>query len=322
MTTDDLAAAVAALRRDELVAFPTETVYGLGARASSPAALRRLYAVKGRPVDHPVIVHVSSADRLDSVAVIEHEVAYRLAAAFWPGSLTLVVARRIDAVDALATGGRPTVGVRVPAHELALELLAQVDDGIAAPSANRFGRVSPTTAAAVRADLGDDVAVVLDGGPCGVGIESTIVDCTRGDDIRVLRLGAVTVDALAEVVGRMPTIVDNGSVAAPGTLPSHYAPRTPVALVGVDAIDPWHDVEAAVTAGARIGVLALATVAVAVTGVTVRWSPESIDDYARDLYSTFRAADTLGLDRLFVVAPLGGGLAAAVRDRVERAAAR
>ncbi len=177
------------LRDGGLVAFPTETVYGLGADASSPAALRRLYAVKGRPADHPVIVHLASIGQLADWAVDVPERARRLAEACWPGPLTLVLERSPRVPDEV-TGGRPTVGLRVPDQPIALALLRAFGGGVAAPSANRFGRVSPTTADDVRADLGDDVDVVLDGGPCRVGVESTIVDCSRGDPI-VLRLGGI-----------------------------------------------------------------------------------------------------------------------------------
>ena len=182
--------AVDALRRGALVAFPTETVYGLGADARSVDALARLYAVKGRPAAHPVIVHLGGAAQLDDWAGDVSSEARALAAAFWPGPLTLVVPRAAGVLDEV-TGGADTVGLRVPDQPVALELLAAFGDGLAAPSANRFGRVSPTTAGDVRADLGDDVALVLDGGTCRVGVESTIVDCSRAD-VRILRPGAIT----------------------------------------------------------------------------------------------------------------------------------
>ena len=186
---NDIARAVATLRAGGLVAFPTETVYGLGADAANPEALARLYAVKRRPVEHPVIVHLGRADDLDAWARTVPRPARLLAEACWPGPLTLVLERTARVPDA-ATGGLDTVGLRVPAHPLALELLAEFGGGLAAPSANRFGRVSPTTAAAVSAELGDDVDQILDGGPCAIGVESTIVDCTQGEP-RILREGGI-----------------------------------------------------------------------------------------------------------------------------------
>jgi L-threonylcarbamoyladenylate synthase len=311
-------AAAAALRRGELVAFPTETVYGLGADASSDVALARLYAVKGRPADHPVIVHIASAARLDDVAHVDDPRVRDLVAECWPGPLTVVLHKRDDVVSRRATGGRSTVGVRVPDHPLALELLSELDFGVAAPSANRFGRVSPTTAEHVATDLGEDVAVILDGGPCAVGVESTIVDCTDPSNLRVLRVGGLAVAEIERIVGAPVGYATLGEVAAPGTLRSHYTPDARVVIVSADELVP--------TFGAydpsRVGLIALAGVAQAVTRVTVLATPVTVDDYARDLYAAFRHADTLGLDVVFVVPPTGDGIAAAVRDRITRAAAQ
>ena len=220
MATDvDITRAVEALRRGRLVAFPTETVYGLAADAASTDALSRLYAVKGRPPDHPVIVHVAAPDALDEWAARVPAAARRLADEVWPGPLTIVL-ERSDRVPDAVTGGGDTVGVRVPDQHVALALLRAFGGGIAAPSANRFGRVSPTTAEHVRADLGADVDVVLDDGPCSVGVESTIVDCSGAEPV-ILRPGGVSRERIAELVGRPVAVRSDGLVRAPGTIKSH-----------------------------------------------------------------------------------------------------
>lgn len=314
----DLETAVAALRRGGLVAFPTETVYGLGADASSATALARLYAVKRRPVDHPVIVHVADASLLDTVARDITPAARRLASECWPGPLTLIVARRDDTIHAAASGGRATVGLRVPDHPVAQSLLRAFGRGVAAPSANRFGRVSPTTAAHVRADLGDDVDVVLDGGACRVGLESTIVDCTGTATPRVLRVGGIALDRIADLIGAAPSLDDRGEVAAPGTLRSHYAPDARLVLVSeaelAPTIERYRDT--------ALAVLALASVAIDVTGVTVLPQPHDVDDFARVLYARLREADAARIEILVVVLPPAGGIGDAIRDRLRRAAAR
>ena len=220
---------MAVLRAGGLVAFPTETVYGLGADASNPEAVRAVYRVKGRPADHPLIVHVASAGAVPRWAASVPPAAAALAEACWPGPLTLLLARRPD-VDATVAGGRDTIGLRVPAHPLALALLEAFDGGIAAPSANHFGRVSPTTAAHVRADLGNEVDLILDGGPCTIGVESTIVDVTV-DPPALLRPGGVPLEALEAIVGG-PVLTEDGGVSrAPGMLASHYAPLARVEVV-------------------------------------------------------------------------------------------
>ncbi|HEX5096504.1 MAG TPA: L-threonylcarbamoyladenylate synthase [Acidimicrobiia bacterium] len=293
--------AVAALRRGGLVAFPTETVYGLGADAANRDAVRRLYAVKGRPPDHPVIAHIGRDATLDEYARDVPAVANVLARAFWPGPLTLILHRRPERVVAEVAGGRGTVGLRVPDHDIALDLLDAFGGAIAAPSANRFGRVSPTTAAHVRADLGEDVDVVLDGGATRVGVESTIVDCTTGG-LTVLRVGAISAAQLAEVTGG--DVPFGTGVAAPGTLASHYAPRARVELVDRGDVDARL---AAVRAeGLRAGVLD---------------APADVAEYARVLYARLRAADDDGLEVvLAVLPPDDGGLGTVVRDRLRRAA--
>jgi L-threonylcarbamoyladenylate synthase len=309
--------AAAVLRRGGLVAFPTETVYGLGADAANPEALRRLYRVKGRPPHHPVIVHLGAPADLGDFALDVPDDAGALARAFWPGPLTLVLRRRRDRVADEATGGRDTVGLRVPAHPVALALLESFGAGVAAPSANRFGRVSPTTAAHVRADLGDDVDVVLDGGPCTVGVESTIVDLT-GPEPRVLREGGVGVEQLERVLGRAVPV--GGTTAAPGTLPSHYAPHARVEVVPT-AREAAARVASHTAAGRRVGLLALlGDVTAAAPGAVVLEPPSDADEYARVLYARLREADRLGLDVLVAVAPPPRGIGAAVRDRLRRAA--
>ena len=317
MSRAEIARAVEILRSGGLVAFPTETVYGLGADAANRGALRRLYAVKGRPREHPVIVHLGAADRLDDWAVAVPHDARELAAAFWPGPLTLVL-RRAAIVPDEATGGLDTVGLRVPDHPVARALLAEFGGGLAAPSANRFGRVSPTTADAVRAELGDAVPLVLDGGPSAVGVESTIVDCSV-DPVRVLRVGGVTVEELRACLGTDVPV--GGTTPAPGTLASHYAP---VARVEVVADDDELDarVRHLVDAGERVGVLALRRPGQpepsdAVTLAT----PETAEEYARILYASLREADVLGLTVVVAVPPDATGIGRAVADRLRRAAA-
>lgn len=302
-TADDLARAVAVLRSGGLVAFPTETVYGLGADAAHPAAVRHLYAVKGRPAGHPVIAHLAAAEQLDAVAADVSPVARDLAAACWPGPLTLVVRRRPGAVADEVTGGRDTVGVRVPDHPVATALLAAFGGPVAAPSANRFGRVSPTTADHVHADLDGDVDVILDGGPCRVGVESTIVDVTGPAPV-VLRVGGVSEETLRAVVGSaLPRLVD-GEVAAPGTLASHYAPRAEVVLVAP---------------GEESGVAARLRTEGRTVAVLTTTTDAHVD--AHDLYARLRAADDAGVDTIVAVLPADDNtLAAAVRDRLWRAA--
>jgi L-threonylcarbamoyladenylate synthase len=301
---DELERAVDVLRAGGLVAFPTETVYGLGADEANEHALKRLYAVKGRPLGHPVIVHLARAAQLDDVALDVPDVARELATACWPGPLTLVVRKRADAVSDVATGGRDTVGLRVPDHPIALALLEAFGGGIAAPSANRFGKVSPTTAAHVRADLGNDVDLVLDGGPSRVGVESTIVDVTGAVPV-VLRVGGVTEARLAQLVGAPVARKTDGEVAAPGTLPSHYAPNARVEIAD--------DVEACArrlrAEGARV--------------IFLNAPAADPDEYARVLYARLREADSPGVDVIIAPAPADdGAMGSVVLDRLRRAAAR
>jgi L-threonylcarbamoyladenylate synthase len=299
---DEVGRAVDALRAGGLVAFPTETVYGLGADAANEDAVRRVFAVKGRPADHPLIVHVASPVQLADWAATIPPSAAALAEALWPGPLTLLVERAAHVLD-VVTGGRPTVGVRVPDQSVALELLRAFGGGIAAPSANRFGRVSPTTAEHVRADLGDDVDVILDSGPCLVGVESTIVDCTVEPPM-VLRPGGVAVEALEAVVGPVRAVAA-GPSRAPGMMASHYAPRCRVEVVVNGG--------AAETRVASLRAEGFAARALdPATGV---------DEYARHLYDWLRAADAEGLDVVVAVAPEPVGIGVAVCDRLLKASA-
>jgi L-threonylcarbamoyladenylate synthase len=298
-----------------LVAFPTETVYGLGADACNAAAVARIYLVKGRPADHPLIVHVASIDGLGDWADDVPGYAIALARDYWPGPMTLVV-RRSGLAGDFVTGGQDTVGVRVPNHPVALGLLEAFvrvgGKGVAAPSANRFGNVSPTTAQAVAAELGDYLAdgdQILDGGACDVGVESTIIDCT-GDVPKILRPGAVTAQMIAQctgldVAGSVDAAVDAQLIRVSGSLDSHYAPMATVVLDQ--------------TPLAGQGFIAMADV-VAPDGVVRLAAPITHDDFARVLYAALRAADEQGLATVVVQQPQGDGIAIAIRDRLKRAA--
>jgi L-threonylcarbamoyladenylate synthase len=299
---DRVAAAVRVLRAGGLVAVPTETVYGLGADAANSDAVRRVYAVKGRPADHPLIVHIASAEALPRWAATVPPAAESLAAACWPGPLTVVLHRRPD-VDPTVTGGRDTIALRVPAHALTLAVLAAFGGGIAAPSANRFGHVSPTTAQHVRDDLGDDVDLVLEGGPCTVGVESTIIDLTVSPP-SVLRPGGIPLEALEAIIEGPVRGEDTGPRRAPGMLASHYAPRARVELVE-DPVEAAARVEALGADGVPAGLLDP--------------GPDP-DAYARHLYEWLRRADEDGLEVLVAVPPTATGLGWAVRDRLRKAA--
>ena len=319
MATDaDISRAAETLRRGGLVAFPTETVYGLGADADNAGALARLYAVKGRPGEHPVIVHLCAPGQLDDWAADVPVGARRLGDALWPGPLTIVVRRAERVLDAV-TGGGDTVGVRVPDQPVALALLRAFGGGIAAPSANRFGHVSPTTAGDVRADLGDDVDVVLDDGPCTVGVESTIVDCT-GEDLVILRPGGVTRERVEEVSGQAVGVRSDGLVRAPGTLKSHYAPEATVLVV--ERQDLAERATALLAAGERVAVLAPDPIPPLSADVVVLDAPANADEYARVLYARLREADRRGVDVLLAVPPPDAGVGVAVGDRLRRAAGR
>lgn len=318
---DQIARAVLLLRAGELVAFPTETVYGLGADASNRQAVAKIFAAKGRPPDHPLIVHLAEAASLDAWAREVPEAARLLAAAFWPGPLTLILKRSIKAPDAV-TGGQDTVGLRVPNHPLALALLAEFGGGIAAPSANRFGRISPTTAAHVRAELGAAVSLVLDGGPCAVGIESTIVDLSRGAPV-VLRPGAITAADIAGVLGAamgqgMEGEHQRDKPRVSGSLAAHYAPSSPLRLVA--APDLAVAARVALADGQRVAVLAHTPPPFVATGLTWHAAPAAAAGYAHELYATLRELDASGADLILVETPPEQAAWQAVSDRLQRAA--
>ena len=309
--------AVALLNAGELVAFPTETVYGLGADATNAAAVARVFAAKGRPTSHPLIVHFSNFGAARAWASEVPESAVRLVEAFWPGPLTLVLPKSQRAPD-FVTGGQPTVALRAPAHPVARALLAAFGRGIAAPSANRYGRISPTRAADVRAELRDRVALVLDGGDCEVGLESTIVACLGGR-VTLLRPGSISRSQVADVVGAVDD-PDAASPRAPGRDRSHYAPGTPLAVVEAAALS--REVEAALAVGRPIAVLARIAEPVLEDGVVWRRMPEQPVPYARALYAALRGLDAAGADRILVEAVPPDEAWAAVADRLARAAAR
>ena len=306
--------AASKLKLGDLVAFPTETVYGLGADAINKKAVARIYEVKGRPTEHPLIVHISSIKNLDKWAKEIPEYGLRLASAFWPGPMTLILPRTNLAKNFI-TGGQDNVGIRIPAHTLALELFNEFENkgglGVVAPSANRFGAVSPTTASAVEIELGDyldDMDLILDGGPSLVGIESTIIDCTKSLPT-VLRSGAITYEMITEILGSTIDIKrfnpESMEVKAPGMLESHYSPKAKVLLSGVPL--PGDGLIAIESFQTPEGVIRLA-------------SPKNNEDYARLLYEALRLADSKELKRVYTIPPTGGGIAVAINDRLTKSA--
>jgi L-threonylcarbamoyladenylate synthase len=315
-TQVEIETAVQALRDGELVAFPTETVYGLGANAQNPQAVQRIFEAKGRPLTHPVIVHLDSAKYLHRWVRTVPDAAMRLAEAFWPGALTLVLPRAAQVPD-VVTGGQDTIAIRVPAHPMAQQLLRAFGGGIAAPSANRFGRLSPTRAEHVREELGDAVRMVLDGGECQIGLESTIV--AFGDSgARLLRPGGVTAAQIRAVVGELGIGAVQESPRVPGSTPQHYAPVTPMTIVPAGEVDAQAD--AASRGGKRIAVLAQRLPLRAhkyVTWINAGRRPES---YGHDLYNNLRTLDRAGCQRILVQEVPDGERWDAIRDRLLRAA--
>ena len=310
-STDSIKAAAQSLIAGHLVAFPTETVYGLGADATNETAIAKIYKAKGRPADHPLIVHISSIDAINDWAQDINEYAINLARDFWPGPMTLVF-KRSDLAKDFITGNQNTVGLRVPNQSIALALLKEFQalggKGIAAPSANRFGAVSPTTARAVKDELENYLDqtndIILHGGPCQVGVESTIIDCTSQTP-QILRLGAITKEMIQESTGLLVIDEAQTDIRVSGSLESHYSPSATVVLdtypqsgEGFIAIDSIQTPP---------GVIRLA-------------APSSIEGFARDLYAALRFADAQGLTKVCVIQPEGPGLAAAIRDRLKRAA--
>lgn len=303
------------LRAGGLVAFPTETVYGLGADADNEAAVRKVFAAKGRPADHPVIVHVKQAADIEDWASEIPPAARKLAESFWPGPLTMILKRAARAKD-IVTGGLDTVGLRVPRHPVAQELLARFGGAIAAPSANRFGRVSPTTAQHVRQEFGNAIEVVLDGGNCEVGLESTIVDLS-GVQPAILRPGFVTAEQIAATLSQPIGGESEESPRCAGRLASHYAPAARVEIVEPDSLASRY---AELTAqGLRVA--AIGPPAEAAIPLSARLEiPGDVESFARQLYSLLRAVDEARFDVALVTIPSGGGLAAAIADRLHKAA--
>jgi L-threonylcarbamoyladenylate synthase len=308
--------AVRRLEAGELVAFPTETVYGLGADASNRAAVARIFSAKGRPADHPLIIHLGAAGQVGDWAREIPVSARRLADAFWPGPLTLVLPRADCVLDEV-TGGQDTVALRVPSHPVARELLLRFGRGVAAPSANRFGRISPTRAAHVRDELGDRVGLVIDGGECEVGLESTIVACDA-NRVTLLRPGKITLAELERIVGR----VDAAGAAVPrvpGSLRSHYAPTTPIELVEVGTVERRC---AEGSAAERMAVLARRPRPDRIRVLAWRAVPADPDGFGHELYAALRSLDASGAARILVERVPSGEAWAAIRDRLERAASR
>ncbi len=311
-TASAIKKAASVLARGDLVAFPTETVYGLGADAINKDSVSRIYQVKGRPSDHPLIVHLSSHTQLDKWAGEVPEYAITLARTFWPGPMTLVLPRTKLAQDFI-TGAQDNIALRVPSHPIAQALLIEFEKqgglGIAAPSANRFGKVSPTTAAAVESELGNFLNgsdQILDGGPSEVGVESTIIDCTQTIPI-ILRPGAVSIEMIENLLSMKLQLVDTVSnqIRVPGSLKSHYAPNAKVFLSG--------------TPKAGDGLIALSNVKTP-EGVIRLASPVNNDEYAHLLYNALRQGDTLGLSIIYVVPPNNEGVGLAINDRLKKAA--
>ena len=310
-TQEDIKKAANALKDGHLVAFPTETVYGLGADATNEKAVGRIYSVKGRPSDHPLIVHASSIHQLDKWAIEIPEFAMKLATEFWPGPMTLVL-KRSELAKNFITGNQDSVGVRVPNHAVASSLLSEFELlgglGVVAPSANRFGAVSPTSASEVAEELGKAFSVndrILDGGRSGIGIESTIIDCTKKTP-SILRPGFISTEMIEAVSGLKSNLnLDSSNVRSSGQFASHYSP---LARVVLDQ-----------TPEAGEGFLAMANIETP-PGAIRLGSPCSTAEFASILYSMLRLADRQGLKKIYVLQPLGPGLALAIRDRLKKAA--
>ena len=310
-TQDEIKIAANALKNGHLVSFPTETVYGLGADASNEKAVSRIYLAKGRPKNHPVIVHISSISKMEHWARDIPKYAKILGSAYWPGPMTLILKRNALALDFI-TGGQESVGLRVPNQQVALALTQEFEKiggfGIAAPSANRFGSISPTTAQAVEEELGKFLGsqdLILDDGQCEIGVESSIIDCTQVNPV-VLRPGAITKEMVEKVTGMTVSSKEESEIRAPGLFASHYAPKAKVIL--------------GLAAKPGDGFIALNQIPTPVGSIRLA-SPISIEDYARDLYRALRMADQFGLNNIYVVEPEGPGLAVAIRDRLDKASA-
>ena len=306
-TADAISKAAKALKDGHLVAFPTETVYGLGADATNENAVSQVYAVKGRPTDHPLIVHISSINQISKWATDIPDYAIKLARDFWPGPMTLIL-KRSDLAKNFITGGQENVGLRIPSHSLALALLTQFEslggEGVAAPSANRFGAVSPTTSLAVDEEIGKNLNqedLILDGGACSIGLESTIIDCT-GKSPSILRPGAITLEMVEEsVYGKIEANASTRSIKASGLLANHYAPKAKVRL---DML-----------AKPGEGFIAMASIRTP-EGAHRLASPVDVEEFARILYEALRNGDRINLNEIKVMLPEGDGLASAIKDRL------
>ncbi len=322
-SSNNFVRAVKLLRAGALVAFPTETVYGLGADAANPAAIAKVFAVKGRPFNHPLIVHLASRDAVPHWAEGVPDVAWRLMEHFWPGPLTLILKKQAW-VPFAVSGGQETVGLRVPGHPVALELLHRFaadggHGGIAAPSANRFGRISPTTAAHVEEELGGRVPLILDGGACAVGIESTIVDCSRGEAV-VLRPGHLSPQRLAAVLGYLPSIITTaGAPRVSGSLTAHYAPQTQLRVIASRHLLAF--INALRHKGERCGIIAHSQPPQ--LGMPHAWKmlPADPFGYAQEIYAAMREMDHAAVDLIVVESLPDAPAWAAVSDRLRRSAA-
>ena len=310
-TAGAISKAAAALQAGALVAFPTETVYGLGADATNESAVAHIYSVKGRPADHPLIVHIGQLSQLDEWAIDIPEYAIALARDYWPGPMTLILKRSTKAKDFI-TGGQDSVGIRIPANPIALALLREFTGGVAAPSANRFGAISPTTAQAVKDEIGEylnpEQDLILDGGPSLVGVESTIIECLE-DLPRILRPGAITAEMVEETTG-LTIEYSKSQTRASGLLDTHYAPKAKVFLL--DPIDP------VVACIAGVGFIAAANHPTPDGAIRLS-SPNNDDEYARGFYEALREGDRKNLPAIYVIPPSGDGVAIAIRDRLQRA---
>ena len=310
-TVDAISNAAAALQSGALVAFPTETVYGLGADATNESAVAHIYSVKGRPADHPLIVHIGQLSQLDQWAIDIPDYAIALARDYWPGPMTLILKRATKAKDFI-TGGQDSVGIRIPANPIALALLREFTGGVAAPSANRFGAISPTTAQAVKDEIGQylnpEKDLILDGGPSLVGVESTIIECLE-DFPRILRPGAIIEEMIEETTG-LKIETSKSKTRASGLLDTHYAPKAKVFL-----LDPINPIVACV---AGVGFIAAANHSTP-DGVIRLASPISDEEYARCLYEALREGDRKNFTAIYVIPPSGDGVAIAIRDRLQRA---
>ena len=309
-TQEAINKAAQALIDGHLVAFPTETVYGLGADAKNSKAVARIYEVKTRPIDHPLIVHISSINQISKWAVDIPDYAINLARKFWPGPMTLIL-KRSNLAKNFITGGQENVGLRVPSHSLALALLSQFEslggEGVAAPSANRFGAVSPTTSLAVDEEIGKNLKqedFILDGGACIIGLESTIIDCTRQFPL-ILRPGAITFEMVKKLVdGKIDAKSSTRSIKVPGLLINHYSPKARVRLN--ESAKPGE------------GFIAMASTPTP-TGVHRLASPKNSEEFARDLYEALRNGDRLNLGEIKIELPDGDGLIEAIQDRIRKA---